>query len=523
MDDKIKILNMSDPVKVAGECLSHVAIQARQTLKGRYGRESSRAIIMTLDTSQQKFQSWKKQWIENHDVKLEVLWGEQGWADIKVLLATIKEKVDNIESHKSYRQKPRSSSRSRLARALSNMPGKDGMSSVSEVGSLLVLGMDLSGSIDQLWTYSEVTFDSQHGLLSKKIGTPSKEKFLIDSERARSGCLALYRACTNSGLDCNLDVDLSGPRSKAQSSPVSGERSLRTPSKLYYHVYTQTRDAREESREIILESLPKAGSQRDASVDFDSDIVDLRAFESTSKSDVIRIHSQSMVAPSYFRVSKPSTVLKSALNDKTLVQILKEDQSIDTTIIPRPTSVKRMELAFRLAECCFYLLGTPWLAGLSSQRIRKLEVGEHQQPFVLEIRTLDIEDLAFEEPEALTETTQLFRLGVLLMEIALNKSGHSDPTLSKEPYLEISKRLPLVEQSMGNEYCKATTFCLQDRRSAPRFGIPDKYRNPFETGWNTYLTKLLADYHSEVYLRYVPHISRLEIAGYESQHRADLT
>ena len=509
MEDRTK------DVDTAGDHLSRAAKQAGQALRSQHRRSSAKAIMMTLDTSLQKFRSWRTEWVDSHDVQLELLWGEQGWANIRVLLTTIKEKSEKIESNELDGRKPRSSSHSRFKRALSNMPKKDIMSQGAERAYLLKSAMDLSGSIDQLWTHSEVTFDSLHGhdLFSRAISSPSmdKKKFLMNSILARSGSLALYRACANSGLDCNLEVNLLAHKPKSQASHASNEPlPLRTPSKLSYHIYTQTRDTQAETREIRLHHLTKAVTESEMSVEFDSEKVDLRSFESRLKSKFICIQPQREGAPSYFQISKPSTILKHGIRDKPLIEILKEDQSSELTKIPQSISFKHVELAFQLVMCGFYLLGTPWLAALSTKRVRRLDLGEHSHPFVIEIRTLDIEDLAFEDPEALAETRHLFRIGVLLMEIALSKSGHLDASLSKEPYIEIAKKLPLVEQSMGSEYCKATAFCLHDRRSVSQFGKPGKYRESAETAWTSYLMGLLGDYHSQVYQRFVSYNLRRE-------------
>jgi len=120
-------------------------------------------------------------------------------------------------------------------------------------------------------------------------------------------------------------------------------------------------------------------------------------------------------------------------------------------------------------------------------------------PFVLEVQTLDLEDLYFEDPDALSERSQLFSIGVVLVEIAL--CDERNPHNIRDPDSRKSKILPLVERSMGSLYCGATAFCLADRRSATHFGRPEKYKYPEETSWTSYLTELLEDYHAQVFSR----------------------
>ena len=130
-----------------------------------------------------------------------------------------------------------------------------------------------------------------------------------------------------------------------------------------------------------------------------------------------------------------------------------------------------------------------------------MNVKDGRRPYVLEVQTLDLEELSFEDPEALTERSQLFHIGVLLVEIALGSPEHSAPTEVRGLDLRTSKMLTLVQQSMGPQYCKATAFCLRDRESTSRFGLPEKYQYPEKTGWKAYLLELLEDYHAQVFLR----------------------
>ena len=499
MENETVVSNSLDAVTAASNFLLQATVQARINLKGAHKGKAGSASLRTLETSQQKFQSWKEMWNDSGG-KPEVLWGEKGWEIIQDLLDSIREKTRTIVSANTLSSRPQT----RIKRVFSAVHKKDRFRSATEQENQLKLALDLSESIDQLWTCSEVTFDSLHESSSGAVGPPSKEKFLQDSVRARIGCLNLYRACTNSGLDCNLEIGLRTYQPRSQSSLVNNESEpLKLPNSLSYHLHTQTRDANAESRKITLENLITVPSQDIMSVEFSYDKVDLRKFESNLKSDFISICPPNRDEPTYFRVSKPSKVTESNPIDKTLSEILREGQAGVTSDIQRPIPLKVMDLAFQLGECCFYLLGTPWLAGLSSQTVRRMEKGEARRPFVLEIRTLDVEDLALEDPEALTENRQLFRIGVLLMDIALNKSSSPVPSFSKERYWEYLKRLPSVEQSMGNEYRKATAFCLQDRSSESQFGTPDKFQKPVESGWASYLDELLRNYYYQVYVRSV--------------------
>ena len=164
------------------------------------------------------------------------------------------------------------------------------------------------------------------------------------------------------------------------------------------------------------------------------------------------------------------------------------------------SSEAKAKLALKVAECGFFLLGTPWFSSLSSKNLRRSnDDAEDNLSFMLRTQALDYRDLIYDDPGALTETSQLFRLGVILMEIALDTPDAEKYGGRLEHDLHRISKLPSVEKTMGAQYCKATAFCLQDRRD--RFAGPEKYEGKLYTEWETYLARFLEDYHSQVYLR----------------------
>lgn len=493
----------SDHASVINESISRVVEQVHYNLTRSTRRENTRRVVITLDTSQQKFQIWKSTWVDKlrkTEVTFEILWGEQGSADVQRLLHTVCDTTRKIEELVSPSPKARSRSQSRIRRVLKNLPTKDGQNLGGKGQKLLDLAVELSTSIDILWTYSDFAFDSLHGLLSRKSGSTSRDQLLTNAIQARSGSLALYHTCISSGLDCNLDLNLFGDEPGVQKPKSPG--SPKTSIKLAYHLITQTRDSLAQIEQLTVENFadPQPVASSDA---FYYNASDTTFFESNvqSKTGILDIHSQYADSKSYFHIVKPSTGIGSKLKSKTLTHILQTTQKSQDSTSLQLSSVDKIDLAFKLVECGLYLLGSPWLASLSSRTIQSIETDEGRHPFVLEIQTLDVEDLAFEEPNALAESTQLFRIGVVLMKLALGETDGSDPATFQEPYLETSKLLPRVEQSMGPQYCKATAFCLQDRRSALHFAKPNKYLNPKPSGWTAYLAGFLEDYYVQVFLR----------------------
>jgi len=473
-------------------------------------RESRQKVGIVLETSRQKFEVWAKTWVDNvpdPKISAEKLWGDEGWSDIQNLLGSVQDSAREIETELA--KKDDHNSHSGWRRTLRTSLIKNKRTMIVKSPPLIDLAVQLSRSIDELWTYSEVTFDSLHGLFSHQIGPPLRERLLARSLHARIGSLALYEACNQSKADYSLELDL--VREKIETRSTFHRRSSVSstmPSRLFYHLFAHHREDPKFVNEITIESLSRPIEQdldNAEIVEFDLKSSDLAVYASwpaskstsQSKSRLVSIQPHTAYAPSCFRLSRPM-VLSWEGHTESLAQLLYNDR-VGSSPKARPLSQEtKVQLAFKVVECGFYLLGTPWLASLSSKRLRRMGISGGG-PFVLEVQTLDLEDLYFEDPDALSERSQLFSIGVILVEIAL--CDERNPHNIRDPDLRKSKILPLVESSMGSLYCGATAFCLADRRSATHFGRPEKYKYPEKTSWTSYLTELLEDYYAQVFSR----------------------
>lgn len=521
-------LGLTVSVLSAVRLLQDNILRVRDALKISDGRISDKQAARSLETSQQKLQIWQKTWLNNDldtTTTSTALWGTQGLTEIKKLLQTISITVLRMEVADRERVKIKSrlsffdiekaqatnhdgiitKSQPPWKRALQRMSKKKSQTVIVKPPTLLELATELSSSIDELWTYSEVAFNSLHGLLANRAVSTSTGNsignFLADAIRTRAASIALYRACSKSTRGCSLEVDLFGPAALLHRG---GTGSSEFSFSLFYHLSMQSRDSPAEMRDMTIESVARPGT----AFTEDTEIVeyenpDLAAFAYSSAVNTgFVIRPKIADTMSYFRLAKLPANVALTPETQNLAQILYGGKVSSTTSLARtlPFSA-RIELAFKLVECALYLLGTPWLASLNSQRLRRMDIKDGRQPYVLEVQTLDLDELSFEDPVALAESSQLFRIGVLLVEIALNNPEHSVPTEIEELDLRTSKMLTLVQQSMGPQYCKATAFCLHDRRSASYFGRPEKYLYPEKTGWKPYLLELLEDYHAQVFLR----------------------
>ena len=113
----------------------------------------------------------------------------------------------------------------------------------------------------------------------------------------------------------------------------------------------------------------------------------------------------------------------------------------------------KFKLAYKIVETGFFLLGTPWFTQLSSQIVQRLqEPTRVRSKYVLLLSSFEPSKLLCADPHALAETAQLFQIGVLLVETALDKTRMPAKKDTRGPELEIIRLLPEVEQKMGTEY-----------------------------------------------------------------------
>lgn len=509
--------------------LQDAILRVHDRLRISDDRVGEKQVARSLETSQQKLQIWEKTWLHNNpdtEVTSTVLWGTHGLAEIQKLFQTISSAVRKLEvvekerhkiksrpsffnnensqalTHDSIASKPRS----RWKRALQQILEKKSPTEVVKLPEMQKLATELSSSIDELWTYSEVAFNSLHGLLTTRavdsFSEPSIGNILADAIQTRTASMVLYRACSKSTRVCNLEIDLSGAKSQLRHGSAG---SSNLSFSLFYHLLMQSCDSPAvEMLDLTIESIasPDETAYTESGEMTEYENPDLTVFAARTASDTgIVIRPKTARTRSYFRVAKLPEEITLTSETQNSAQTLYKGKVLSTTSSAQslPFSLK-IELAYKLVKSALYLLGTPWLASLSSERIRRMNVKDRRQPYFLDVQILDLDELSFEDPQALTESSQLFRIGVLLVDIALGDK-HPAPTEIQESDLGTSKMLTLVQQSMGPQYCKATAFCLRDRRSISHFGLPEKYQYPEKTGWKSYLLELLEEYHAQVFLR----------------------
>lgn len=366
--------------------------------------------------------------MEDQDVTLDVIWGDDGCADIRVLMKTVKDLSGKIESQMSFLEDLESGSKSKLDRLWSKMRNKDTEAFKAEQDSLLTSTEELEQLIGQLCHFSDIVFDSAHPpttetVIHDPLGTDSSKLM-----EARIEASELFRICSMSPLDCFLEIGLRSEQHSQSLSSIDVSIPSVLQMKPTYHLITRDFGAPPMLQEVIIKEQREGDSRSPLGTVLDINQPDGPSLGSRWTSNVIEIQSQRAGLLPQSQVAQSSSAINCEWKDESLAQILELDQRAGTATCGAFKHFHRVELAFRLAQCGFYLLGTPWLAGLNKQRVRRLGLGSQHHSWVLANPLTEIEYLLQDDPDALVETTHLFRIGVLLLDIALDHPDHLEPS-----------------------------------------------------------------------------------------------
>lgn len=478
-----------------------------------------RQLELDVQVNLHKFRAWQKTWSgdEKHpDVYGQALWGVKGWTHIRRMLDGIGETSRSLADYlDGLRKIEETNPRSRWKKAFKAIQAKQGPS--LKMQELQKLSTTLTRAVDGLLIYSETVFDSIHPVSSLDFKPPESDRLLRNALRSRPCSLDLYYHCSLSELRCSLEMDLFDS-AKAPSTPSEASPSVT------YHLVAQSREAHGTSfKQMAIESVETSATLKPETDGISvQKMENLQLFRSTGGhgTTLLRVAARGSAQLTYFRIPQKNNRPMTLDSDpESLANLLNRRQSANFSTQEHLSVGVKVELAYKVVECGFFLLGTPWFASLSSKNLLRLKTSKKTHySFCLETQTLDLDDLLYDDPGALAETSQLLRLGVLLMEIALGKPNiytRNDETGQEEDRIS---NLPLVEQNMGAQYCRATAFCLQYQQSGTPFRTrkvskdnrcgkdkpfqeTEKYEGPNFDDWQRYLAELLQRYHSQVYMR----------------------
>ena len=524
---------MADPISITAsaiQVLGQAFQQSEEVLRLRDQQYNVRQLVLDINASLQKFQVWHRTWSaeEKHpDVSAEALWGAQGWKHLHRMLEVIGETSQDLaKSLQELKMKANEESKPRLRWKRAYRAFQTKREPSAKMRQLQEWSATLTRTVDELWIYSEAVFDSLHGIWSQELMIPERDKLLDIALRSRPCSLEVYSHCSVSRHSCSLKMDLlNNGDAHHKALYISSGASL----SVFYRLVTQLRGAHSSLQQLTIE---RVGSPVSPVLSGDNELVqsieNLQLFKPTASQRTlfVKVASRGSAQDSYLRIpQKEIQSIKLSRSLETLAGVLDGQQSTGLPIGEPPPEERlsigaKFELAYKVVECGFFLLGTPWFASLSSKTLRRFKgTDEPGESYCLEPQTSDLEDILFDDPDALAEPSQLFRLGVLLMEIALDRSDlYSKSDESEQEAIRI-RNLPLVEHIMGSQYCKAMTFCLQYRQSGKpyessktspntrafrdgrRYREAEKYNDANFDDWQGYLAELLQQYYAQVYLR----------------------
>ncbi|KAL9027901.1 MAG: hypothetical protein Q9196_003647 [Gyalolechia fulgens] len=517
---------MAESLAIAGTAIGHISASAQ--ISGKLLRVAQKhnqlgRIGLEIYLSLQKLTVWKDNWsdqVNNVDLSAKTLWGTQGWSTIHRLLERIVQLSKTIEPlvqevHETHSRQPRLRWKWAVERI--------GKGRVDRRQDLRKLAEELNRSIDELWIYSETAFDSRHGLFAIKSSMTAYGTLIHTALHSRAASLRLYTLCQSGAEDYSLDLDLLGKGSLwTDLLQPSGSA---TP--FDYPLVTEPRE--KQLQKLIVEDMDEAEIAINETEDItESTPSDLHLFQPRSGVKVVKVPQHRAGALHYLRIpSTPSEVVQLKSSPESLAKIFARpkmkylEDSNDTSLRQGFDRESKIRLAFTVVRSSFFLLGTPWLSSLNSRNLRRSSDPEDQSSFfILRTQRLELKDLVSDDPGALAETSQLFRLGVVLMEIALaTLDTESQPAQLEQHDPKRISKLPLVERAMGASYCKATAYCLQHRTI--RFSGPEKYDGKLYTDWETYLAGFLQDYYSQVFLRQVLVFPFRQFSGFSADRTLD--
>ena len=473
------------------------------SLEARFEKQKTssitrRSLQLDLEAGYQKFMLWQQTWLSQMnqtDEGSKALWGPQGWENIQEILIDIDRQTQ--KAYQDIKLRVDSESRSKWKLALVKLKKRQ-EPSLSELKNHI---KDINLAIDRLWLCSETMFDSLHGVLAARPRLPLRELLLRTALLSRIGSLELYKFCCNDSADCILDLDL-----RPEPNFKSHESKDEEDSHLFYQLFAVNRGDDTQLRKLVVENVAETTTPRAKSlevVDAGDSEFQLFKIDAHKNGIMVPIKTDGPTSSSCLRIETPTLEsIQLQSEPKTLLRILQRTKEKSLPSSGEHFSIgAKIELAYKIVESGFFLLGTPWFSLLKSHTLLRLKQPGQRATFALQVQTFGLVDLLFDDSEALSETKQLLDIGLLLMEIALDDSDVSHCIDDDSSPTSLQSKLALVECTMGAQYCKATAFCLQHRQPEPQFNGLVKYKKPYSEGWENYLSNLLQDYYSQVFLR----------------------
>jgi hypothetical protein len=516
------MLNSVSIIESALQTVQHVikAEKALRVVTDRFkpgavkglGEVDCRELELKLEVDVAKIVRWQNLWFEETGTSedfFQTLWGQSGRNRIQRLLQSILSECDTIQdaiaglaAMADGLVQKHNVRRADWWRKLSNLHRLSLKTQIENAEDKQIRDKvdTLSDYIDELWTSSELCFRSLHGVPrgNEELASVGDTTTLISHAlESRNASTALYWHCQSRSIDLDLEMNLLNHDREVDKFPDLFDWS---DLKLSYHVLCKLSSSPSSAREVVLEPClasehiqeekPDEKDDEEASLDL--------ALIRTRSEFTVRLPACKEAPEVYFHVTSKASASWQDVEPEVLS--LFADRIPKTQprgVNGRFSLTEKISLAYRIVECGLFLLGTPWLSHLSSDTLRRLKTSKVDYQYSLYVQgTTKLEnEIASKE---VLERTQIFQIGVLLVEIALERTLSSSDSMKLE--FE-SKSISVVEKSMGTRYRQACEFCLNNKEGDTYLPAAETLASHNDTEVIVNSEYMIKQYYSEVFMR----------------------
>jgi hypothetical protein len=435
--------------------------------------------VLYLEVSRERLDNWAKRWKVGSDRPESFylkIWGDSGLSAVQDRLLQISTQTSQIATQ-CRKGSERTGKGDTIGRkkdlqklvgknaALKNMLQRKKKDPIpTDIPSLGLDIATLSSRIDELYTISSMAFNSARRSVHPSVddNDDTQKNLALFSKSGTAESLDLLPVCKNLNGLIFLDMNLLGGTHNITSALSESHlkfkvfhRTQRTWADNGEHLPTLAALA---DKEFVRHDIDLTGTACSAcKVQLGSRGIAQEALQDMSPSSskaVLSLKRSEESSPGHhhcFEVSAPGSSLRPPVP---LASYLHKSHTGEEPQLSRSAKVN---LALQLLQSGFFLLNTPWFSNLNDKTLMVLNNGQYS----LQKKPMDLE-AGVDARDAISITTSsLFRLGVLLVEIAIGESlDDSSDNLEATPIQKLSS----VARSMGIQYRDAAAFCLQRGR-----------------------------------------------------------
>ncbi|KAE9366241.1 hypothetical protein N431DRAFT_472790 [Stipitochalara longipes BDJ] len=437
--------------------------------------------VLYLEICRERLDNWTKKWkVDSNRPESFYLkiWGNSGFSAVQDRLLQISMQTSQIATQCSKdtertgkgdtigRKKDLQKLLGRNA-ALKDMLQKKKKEAIPADTSNLGLDIAmLSSRIDELYTISSMAFNSTRRSvpLSLDNSDDTQNSLALFSKNGTAESLDLLPICKSLNGLVFLDMNLLGGTHNITSALSKSHLKFNVSHRAQHNKPWEDSDeylttsGTLADKEFVRHDIDMTGRRMcsECKVQLGSLPIAQEALQNmshTSSKAVLSLQRTEDSSSGHYHCFEVSARGRSAKAPVPLARYLNESH----TGQPQLSRSAKINLALQLLQSGFFLLNTPWFSNLNDKTLMVLDNGQYS----LEKKPVDLET-GVEAGDAITITTSsLFRLGVLLVEIAVGESlDNSSDDLEATPI----QKLPSVARNMGVQYRDAAAFCLQRGR-----------------------------------------------------------